>query len=66
MSGRKYYREQRERFFDLIDRGGPVRAAARAANPECPSNRGRTLIGDGLESPMARCASRADPLWLSL
>jgi len=47
MSGRKYCKEQRERFLDLIDRGGTVRAAASAANPECQSNRGRTPIAKG-------------------
>lgn len=31
MSGPKYSKEQKERFFELVDRGGTVRAAARAA-----------------------------------
>lgn len=31
MAARKYSREQKERFFELIDRGGTVRAAAEAA-----------------------------------
>ncbi|MEV6527303.1 helix-turn-helix domain-containing protein [Longispora sp. NPDC051575] len=28
MAGRKYSEEQKQRFFDLVDRGGTVRAAA--------------------------------------
>lgn len=31
MPGPKYSKEQKERFFDLVDRGGAVRAAADAA-----------------------------------
>ena len=31
MSGPKYSAETKERFFDLLDRGGTIRAAARAA-----------------------------------
>ncbi len=31
MSGPKYGKEQKRRFFELVDRGGTVRAAARAA-----------------------------------
>ncbi|WP_410677307.1 transposase, partial [Amycolatopsis sp. cmx-4-68] len=31
MAGRKYSKEQKEGFFDLLDRGGTVRAAATAA-----------------------------------
>lgn len=31
MAGKKYTDEQKEQFFDLLDRGGTVRAAAKAA-----------------------------------
>ena len=30
MAGRKYSKEQRDEFFRLLDKGGTVRAAARA------------------------------------
>ena len=40
MGGPKYSREQKDRFFELIDKGGTVRAAARACgvNPDAAYN----------------------------
>ena len=58
MAGPKYTKEQKERFFDLLDRGGTVRAAAAAAGVHPAAIQHRDGHGRLLLRPRLSMAAR--------